>query len=178
MLSLLKQLGLVKECELKFEVSREAFVTLLKQHLDRDRFNPFEVFSSSKHRYKGSLKENEFTIKRTRRLFDSKTSWIRARGSFNETDGNLIINLMVTGWNHYMTVAYAFIGLYGFFVGSALLYLFNSYPLANWLLFLLLALTHLALMLVAPILFLRQAVNSLELLLSKDLANLVRHGKF
>lgn len=178
MSSFLKGIGLLKEVELSLDVAGEQLISSMRTNLDRDRFNPLEVFSSSSYKYKGSIKGYSFTIKKKRRLFDSKTSWIRANGTIAEAGPPVKIDLKIRGWNFYVSSIYLFILIYFVFVSMSLLDWFDSYPLSDWLLFLLIVLLHIVLMAAAPVVLLRKAIGSFEKILVRDFRNLAKNGKF
>ena len=176
--SFFEQLGLLKELELTYEVSQKTFIDLLEKNLDKDRYNPFEVFTSSHFKYKGTIETDGFRVKKKRRLFDSKTGWISATGKLEEKGNKLSINLAIIGWNHYMTIVYVFILIYCVFAFSTWLDMNEMQSLTKWLFLLFIMLLHTALLLLAPIILLRKSVKSLAETLPKDLSHLVKHGKF
>jgi hypothetical protein len=69
----LKKIKLIQFFTTEIEISKNEFVSKFKEQVDEGSTgifsNPFEVFSSSKNEYKGSLRFDGFIIKRKKKLF-------------------------------------------------------------------------------------------------------------
>ena len=81
----LKKIKLIQVLTIEIEISKSEFVSKLKEQVDEGSTgifsNPFEVFSSSKNEYKGSVRFDGFEIKRRKKLFDMNINLSVASGN-------------------------------------------------------------------------------------------------
>lgn len=104
--------GLIDNLKTELKIPKQEFVSKLRSQVDISTIDifgdMFDVFSSSKNVYKGTVSHNGFEIKKRRRFFDKQFSFATAKGDFQENEDILIINTVINGWNDLMFLFYGF----------------------------------------------------------------------
>ena len=121
----LKKLKLLDTFRLELDGNRDQFITNLDAIVDNgslDMFSDmFDVFSSSKNEYKGSVQYDEFKIKRRRRFFDINIGFALVTGKCSQEGGKLIIDLEINGFHgHMMVLLILILIMYGIAVSAFL----------------------------------------------------------
>ncbi|PTT08638.1 hypothetical protein DBR27_07290, partial [Flavobacterium sp. HMWF030] len=72
----LRKIQLIKDINIQLPVSKIDFIQKFRNNVDESdlSFVPFEVFQSSNNEYKGNISNNEFELKKRRKLFDTNYS--------------------------------------------------------------------------------------------------------
>lgn len=100
MTDFLRKIHLVKDISIQLPVSKTEFIQKFRKHVDQFDFSfvPFEVFQSSKNEYKGYISNNNFALRKIRKLFDTNYSFAKVTGEFSEKDNLLNINAEINGF--------------------------------------------------------------------------------
>ena len=128
----LKKIKLIKTLSVELEMDQNEFVNRFRENVDPgntgDFSDTFEVFSSSKNTYKGSVAFDKFDIKKKRKFFDNNGSLAVAKGTITKSRNALIINTEINGFSGKMRLIFimliAFYAL--FFLAFAILPLFTG----------------------------------------------------
>jgi len=171
---LLRNLKLKDDFTITIPIMKSDFVNKLRRNMDEGStssiFPFFEVFSSSKNQYVGSISGNEFEIRKRLRFFDTNKGGAIAKGKMNQEGEILNIDIEVNGFKN--TIFFYFIILtifYVFFLGTMGFVLMlksdDNAPLFFVIPFLLF---HGALMYGIPIFIARRSVKNIKNDLEKD----------
>lgn len=172
----LKKLGVVGILRTEFEISKTDFTGILRDNVDEDRFNLFEIFSSSKNEYKGTVTPEGFKLQRRKRFLDFNMNFAKAFGSFSQTDGKLLIETEINAFYGHMIFYFVFLSLaysvliVGFFL-SANVGGSEAKFAAPFLLF------HATLMFGFPILLMRRNVSRMKYELERDFLYMIEMNK-
>jgi hypothetical protein len=108
----LKRLKLIDHLTTELQISKSDFVKKLKEHVDEGDtgvfLSAFEVFSSSKKEYKGTIGYEGFKIRKRRKLFEMNMTSAIAEGKFNQRDELLNIETEINGFHRMYILFYAF----------------------------------------------------------------------
>jgi len=96
--TIFKKIGLSDNLRIELPISISDFVNTLSSNVDSPQWDFFDVFSSSRNRYKGSVKLNSFELKQKRRLFDTNVNWARVSGSFRQEGEKVIVDIGINGF--------------------------------------------------------------------------------
>jgi hypothetical protein len=121
----LRKIKLIDSFSTTLNTSKSEFTSALRNNVDEADIDGlfsgvFEVFSSSKNLYKGSVNHNNFRIRKRARLFEKNIGKTIASGDLRENGESLIINTKIKGWSNYMFFFYSFLSIFYliFIVGS------------------------------------------------------------
>ena len=165
-----KKLGLKDEFSVELDVKQIDFATTFFHHVDQGDTltltGIFDIFSSSKNEYRGTVTPANFKVKRKRKLFDMNGSFAIATGEFHQKGDRLVIDTKVTGMNKLLIPILVF-GLifYGIFI---LTFLFVSMQ-SNVPFFVVpFIIVHAGIMLGIPIFLMNRSVKRLKYELERD----------
>jgi hypothetical protein len=96
---LLLKIGLLDKLTFKLDTTRDEFVKRFQQNVDPDQFEFFEMFSSSKNQYKGSITLDSFVMKRRVAFGASNFVPGSVDGTFLQRNEKLIIEANITGFS-------------------------------------------------------------------------------
>ena len=109
----LKRLKLIDYLTIALPTNKTDFVNRLYEVTDIGSTgmfsDTFDIFSSSKNEFKGQVDTDGFKLKRRKRFFDTNMNFAVANGTFSETNGQLIIETEVNGFNNFFIVFYVFL---------------------------------------------------------------------
>lgn len=102
----LRKLKLIDNFTIELKVSKNDFVTKLKENVVEASVDPFfemfDLFSSNKKEYKGRVNFEKFEIKRRAKFFDSTLNLAVAKGSLYQKEDRLIIEAEINGFPTFM----------------------------------------------------------------------------
>jgi len=102
----LRKLKLADSLTTELEITKQEFVTRLKENVDEgttDAFSDmFDIFTSSKNEYKGRVGLDHFEIKRRAKFFDSSMNLAVAKGTYRQKDQILIIDTEINSFVSFM----------------------------------------------------------------------------
>jgi hypothetical protein len=114
----LKKTGLLQTFSIEIEAQKNDFISAFKKKVDDEDIglfsDTFDVFSSSKNTYKGSIDSNSFKIKRRKKFFEARNSMALATGTFRQKGENVVIDTEVNGFSKWMIPFYVTIILFYF----------------------------------------------------------------
>ena len=106
----LKKHKLIDNMTTTLQLSKVEFVKRLSDITDIGSIgimsDSLDVFSSSKNDFKGQVNVDGFNIKRKRKLFDTSINYAVANGIFDESNGQLIIETEINGFNNSFILIY------------------------------------------------------------------------
>lgn len=113
MKDILRKLKLIDNMTTTLRISKAEFVARLLNIIDEGStgmfLDTFDAFSSSKNEFKGQVNYDGFKLKRRRRFFDANMGTAIANGTFFESNGELIIETEINGFNGFFIVFYIFL---------------------------------------------------------------------
>ena len=178
MKNFLKRLKLIDYLESEIEIDQSEFLLKLRENVDKGDTGFlsgfFDIFSSSKNEFKGSVHSEGFKIKRRRRLFDMNMNLSTAEGKINQEGTLLQINTEITGFSGLMMPFYIFIAIiYSIFIFSFTIAVFtgNSGQIGFALPFIII---HAAFMYGAPYLMMRRSTKRMKHELERELFYLTK----
>lgn len=103
----LKKIKLRDTITFELNCSKSDFIEKFKTNVEYSDlgytpFEAFEVFSSSRFEYKGTINSQGFKIKKKRKLFDGQQTFAIARGTFVENIDRLIITTEINSFKKRM----------------------------------------------------------------------------
>jgi hypothetical protein len=111
----LRKINLIDHLTTNLKMTKKDFAEKLSQIIDVGSTgifaNPFEAFSASKNEFKGQVAHDGFEIKRRTKFFDNYTMAV-AKGTFTESNGQLIIETEIKGWYRFILLFYAILLLF------------------------------------------------------------------
>lgn len=121
MKNFLRTLKLIDYLESEIEIDQSEFLLKLRENVDEGDTgflsDFFDIFSSSKNEFKGSVYSEGFKIKRRRRLFDMSMNLSTAEGKLIQEGTLLRINTEINGFSGMMIPFYIFITIiYSIFI--------------------------------------------------------------
>lgn len=102
----LDKLGLSEDVSLKYYVTHIDFVEQFQKNIDPNLSSLFDVFSSSKIDYRGTISSSKFSIRKKRRFFDSLSAIPLISGTIQSEKNGTRLNVNVrafTGIMKYIT---------------------------------------------------------------------------
>lgn len=119
----LKKIKLIDTLTIDLPISRNDFVnkmdTIVEEGSTRLFSNPFEVFSSSKKDFKGTVNYEGFKIKKRKKLFDRGFNVAIAEGTYTVQNEKLLIETEINGFNTFGIPFYILISIvYAIFLVS------------------------------------------------------------
>ncbi|MDB5258437.1 MAG: uncharacterized protein JWM14_3132 [Chitinophagaceae bacterium] len=97
----LEKIGLQTSFTCELDIQQEDFVSRLKKQVDKGDlgvlFDTFDIFSSSKNEYKGTITSKGFEIRRKAKLFSNGSNMAEAKGTFVQQDQRLLIHTTIDG---------------------------------------------------------------------------------
>ena len=107
---LLMKIKLIEHLTTDVEIQKTEFVSKFRDSVDEGStgvfLDAFDIFSSSKNEYKGYVGNENFKIKRKRKLFDMNMSTAVASGIYHQNNEKLIIETEINGFNEMMILFY------------------------------------------------------------------------
>lgn len=95
MRKLLEQLKFIDYLTTEIPIKKEDFLEAFRKNVDEGNtgtlFSGFEAFSASKNQYKGTVGNDNFKIRRRKRLFDFNPSGAIIKGTFKQKDDNMLV---------------------------------------------------------------------------------------
>jgi hypothetical protein len=163
----LRKINLIKDINIELQISKIDFTKKFRENVDESNlgFEPFEVFTSSKNEYKGTIENNGFELKKRRKLFDTSHSFAKATGKFTQETDKLIIKTEVNGFQRKMIFFLGFFLL--FYAIFFSVFLFTDTGGATFFVFPFLVL-HMTFMLGIPYFIMRRSVNRMTYDLERD----------
>ena len=117
MTNFLKTLRLIQDMNFELPANRPDFVKALQANVDPPGSPMRDIFSRSKHIYKGIVTYDGFDLKRKRKFFDSNMGLVTARGTFTQGDDNLTIDVQFKAFHPLFILFFIFLVLsYGMFI--------------------------------------------------------------
>jgi hypothetical protein len=104
MTDLLRSIGLLKNFQLELPIKRSVFVDTLSANIDPPSADFFDIFSSGKNIYKGTVGLDSFSLKRKRKFFDGQMNLARSTGSLTQVGDKLVVDVEVNGFPGKMMV--------------------------------------------------------------------------
>ena len=167
----LRKIQLIKDITIQLPVSKIDFIQKFRNNVDESdlSFVPFEVFQSSTNEYKGNISNNEFELKKRRKLFDTNYSFAKVTGHLSENNNLLNINAEINGFKKRMIFFLAImIIFYSIFIfGSLLSVDSNPNPVPFFVLPFMLV--HMFIMIGVPYFIIRRSVKRMVYDLERDL---------
>ncbi|WP_341227117.1 hypothetical protein [uncultured Arcticibacterium sp.] len=161
----LKKIKLLDYLDTELEIGKKDFVIRLSRIVDIGRIDiisdSFDVFISSKNKYKGEVSSDGFRIKRRKRLFEMNNGLAVATGSFTQYESKLMVHTEINGFHKIMIlflgVVFLFYALFfiDFFVSGDIRNDFQGYILP-------LMFIHAVFMLGVPYFLIRRSVMKLK----------------
>lgn len=172
----LERIQLIKNTQIKLDVDKSEFIRNFKQHIDEGSIgafsSAFEVFSSSKNRYKGNITQNTFEIRRRRELFDRTSYLARVTGTFRQQNDHVVVNAKVNGFSNFLIPFYVVITIfYIMFISVAITGFGESAIPAVFIIF------HAFLMYAIPYFVMRKRVKNTATDLEKELFYMMRKSQ-
>lgn len=128
----LRKIKLIDSFSVTLNTTKAEFTSALHQHVDQEDIDgwfssAFEVFTSSKNRYKGNVSHNGFRIRKRMRFFERNIGKAIATGRLRDKGDVLCIDTEINGWNNYMIFFYSFlIVFYLIFLGTFMIQDFSG----------------------------------------------------
>jgi hypothetical protein len=170
MKAILEKLKLVDYLTTELPIDKKDFIDKLKMHVDQGDigifFSAFEVFSSSKNEYKGTVTSDSFKIRRRRKFFDMTMSPAIAEGSFRQRENRLIIESTIKGFHGIFIPFIALLLI--FYIAFILSFIFSDNPGAMGLFMIPFIFIHAAFMLGIPYFIMRRSVSRMKYELERD----------
>ncbi len=88
-----QRLGLTRDFELRLNCSSEDFRELFENNMGND--NSFKDIYFSKKEFKGSIRRHTFDMHKSLNFGDNSMSIYGAKGTYNETENGLLLNVTV-----------------------------------------------------------------------------------
>lgn len=86
-------LGLIEHHEIRLNITREIFISVLKTKVGSDSASSLDIFSGSKYEYRGAVGPSGFYLRRTRGFMTNNRHHCKAFGTFREENNPLLIDL-------------------------------------------------------------------------------------
>ena len=106
------QLKLVDFFTTEIEIEKSDFVKRFKENVDAGgtgiMFSSFEIFSSGKNEFKGSVNHDGFKIRRRKKLFDMNMNMAVAEGIYRQKDNLLVIETEINSFHNFFILFYIF----------------------------------------------------------------------
>jgi hypothetical protein len=93
------KIGLIDKLTFELDASRDEFVKRFQQNVDPDQFEFFEVLSSSKNQYKGSITLDSFVMRRRKAFGTSNFVPGSVQGTFLQRNEKLHIDANITAYS-------------------------------------------------------------------------------
>jgi hypothetical protein len=130
MTDFLKKIRLIQDLKIELLIERSVFVKTLEANIDGYQSALTDIFSRSKHIYKGTVSYEGFSLKRKRKFFDSNMNWANAKGVFSQMGDKLIIDIQLKVFHPIMVL---FVILLVFFYAAAfIMLLMGDMEAAAW----------------------------------------------
>lgn len=169
MKDLLERLKLVQHFTIEMEIEKSVFISILKEKVDEGDtsviFSAFEVFSTSKNEYKGSIGLDGFKLRKRRKFFDMNMNLAIANGSYQQKDNILVIETQINGFHGMFIPYYIFVP---FFYVIFFFVFFVAENTNEWWFILPFMTIHAALMLGIPYFIIRRSVYRMMYELERD----------
>ncbi|KFF02472.1 hypothetical protein [Flavobacterium reichenbachii] len=165
----LRKIQLIKDITIQLPVSKIDFIQKFRNNVDQSDLSyvPFEVFQSSTNEYKGSISNNEFELKKRKKLFDTNYSFAKVTGRISENNNVLNINAEINGFKKRMIfILGIMIIFYSIFIMGAFLSADNN-PIPLFVIPFILI--HMFFMLGVPYFIIRRSVKRMVYDLERDL---------
>ena len=112
----LRKIKLIEDYTFSLQTTKNDFVASLRNNIDEADIDhifsgAFEVFSSSKHDFKGQVNYAGFKIRKRKRFFDRQFGFAKAIGTYKTEGEQLIVSGNIKGWNNFMYFFYGFLFL-------------------------------------------------------------------
>jgi hypothetical protein len=108
----LRKIKLITSFTTELRISKQDFVERLSAITNEGSTGlfsgTFDIFSSNKKEYKGSVTFDEFQLKRRQKAFDTSYNFCTAKGILSENNGQLTIETEINGFNNWMTIFFLF----------------------------------------------------------------------
>lgn len=108
----LERIQLIKHKQIKLPIEKAEFSKVLRQKVDEGEIGMFsgmfEAFSSSKNKYKGTISNNKFEIRKRHVLFQQNQFFARVKGTFRQQNDHLVVDLTINGFSKMMIPFYLF----------------------------------------------------------------------
>ncbi|QCK16564.1 hypothetical protein [Mangrovivirga cuniculi] len=173
----LKKIKLIDHLRTELNIEKNEFISRMRSNIDEGSSGAFsdffDIFSSSKNEFKGEVDEAGFKIKRRRRFFDTYNNFAVAKGTFNQKENHLLINIEINGFKRIMMPFYI-IGpsIYIFFIIN--IFLINDNPSLTIGAFVPFVLIHAVFMMGIPYLMMRRSTKKLKYDLERELYYLTK----
>ncbi len=130
----LRKLKLIENTTIELPISKIDFIKKFRDNVEYSdlnftAFEGFEVFSSSKLEYKGTISDRGFALKKRRKLFDTNYSFAKANGTFRESFDKLIITTEINSFRKKMYFFLAFILLFDLLILTSFFLGGTSFPI-------------------------------------------------
>ncbi|WP_178377140.1 hypothetical protein [Chryseolinea serpens] len=101
----LRKIGLLDSFQIELSMNKSDFAKILIANLDDPGPDFFEEFSANNRVYKGTMKNDEFKIRRKRK-YDHKTTSPSISGTLQQAGNKLIIDVELNGFSGWMIPPY------------------------------------------------------------------------
>jgi len=176
----LRKVKLSDQFTVELEIERSVFVRRFMEMVEpggTSRLTPsFEMFSSSKKEYRGSVSDYGFTIRRRRRLFDSIWNMAVAKGKWRQRDNHLVIDTEVSSFSNFFIVFYGLVLVIYAIVFSTVLFTETPNETFPFFIFPFLFL-HAAFMLGIPYMMMRRSTQRMKYDLTRELHYIAANKK-
>ncbi|MFY9243402.1 MAG: hypothetical protein WAO74_10265 [Polaribacter sp.] len=175
MKEILKKIGIIDALTIQLELDRNEFLKKLSDHTEESNLgfgsSFFEVFSSNKKEFKGSIGINDFKIRKRRKFFDRSSGLAIATGKIHQKENTTIVETEISSFKNNMYFFLGFLILIYIVVITSII--FNSDD--NLPVFIIpFILLHGLLMFGIPIFMLRKSTARLKKELEKDFYFIVK----
>jgi hypothetical protein len=118
----LRKIGLIEEYSIEIPIPVDKLVVKMNEIVDEDGYEMFEMYSSSKNFYKGTVDSYGFKIK-NRLTFSNANSKSVVYGSFESKSESTKIDIQIIGFYLFMKIFYCL--LICFWINSILIFFTN-----------------------------------------------------
>lgn len=129
--NLLRKIKLIDSFSMTLHTTKSEFTSALRSNVDEADIDSvfsgaFEAFTSSDNRFKGTVSNSGFKIRKRRRFFERNYGKAIATGNMREQGDSLVINTVINAWNNYMIFFFGAIAMfYLIFMGVFLSQIFS-----------------------------------------------------
>lgn len=158
----LKKIKLIDILTLELDSTKSEFISRFKPHVDEGDIGIFssffEVFSSSKNEYKGTVGYDGFKIRKRKKFFDTNKQLTIITGKYRQNHDKLIIEAEVNGFPPIIMLFYLFLVVF-FIIFISIMLSFKGSESMNKAIMIPMFLLYMLAMLGLPYIFMRRSVK-------------------
>jgi len=102
--NLLIKIGLIEFLKIELDVNKLKFFEIFRNNVDGSQSLIFDLFSSSKNQYKGTVNIDGFQINHKLNFFDSNRSFVDLTGSIEQKDNKLLIETEINAFSRLISI--------------------------------------------------------------------------